>query len=90
MYSTTTSQAAVLALRQLQDQLATAYAENARLQEDKAAQIHRLDAELQDSRCSLSHMDSQLQEMHELLQVPVQPVYVTDSWLLCVTLHNSF
>ena len=72
MYSTKTSQAAVLALRQLQEQLATAYAENARLQEDKAAEIQRLDAELQDSRRSLSHMDSQLQEMHELLQVSFQ------------------
>ena len=69
------SQAAALALRQLQDQLSKAYAENARLQqeqsdarEDLQAQAQGHKAELQDSEAHAAELTHQVTEMRNMLE----------------------
>lgn len=69
------SQAAALALRQLQDQLSAAYSENAQLQQERAdlqadmhaaADVHR--CELEQSETHAAKVTKQVTEMHGLLE----------------------
>ena len=76
------SQAAALALRQLQDQLAVAYSENAQLQQERselradlhaAAEAHRSELELSETHAAkltkqVTEMRAMLDEMREALE----------------------
>lgn len=69
------SQAAALALRQLQDQLSVAYTDNAKLQQERSdlcAEMHRSTeaqkAELEQSQADSTKLAKQVTEMHTMLE----------------------
>ena len=76
MYSSkSVSQAAALALRQLQDQLSTAYSDNANLQQERCdlraelhAQTETHKAEMQDSETQRDKLTQQVTEMRSMLE----------------------
>lgn len=95
----TVSQAAAIALRQLQEQLSAAYSDVAKLQQERAglrADMHALadsqNKELQHSEAHAAKLNEQIKEMHDMLEemkVALETTAEENANLLAQLQHSS-